>query len=129
MTQLSLRTGQRGEKIAQSVLIRKGFRIEALNWRAGRIGEIDIIAYHPVERILVFVEVKTRKNTRFGIPAEAMTPRKQQQLLNLAQAYLVACSQPDYDSLRFDVISILYLGHAHPAEIEHIENAFGNSLF
>lgn len=123
MTRASRGTGLRGEQIAQDVLRRKGFRIEALNWRHGRMGEIDIVARHPSEDLLVFVEVKTRKGASFGTPAEAVDTRKQAQIAVLAEVYLSqTASAPK--SVRFDVIGICFPGGSLPAEIQHIENAF-----
>ena len=100
--------------------------MEAINWRAGRLGEIDIVAFHPQERLLVFVEVKTRRGTRHGTPVEAVTPRKQAQLVALTETYLSL--RPENltapETIRFDVISVSFPGGNRPAEIDHLENAF-----
>lgn len=124
MTRQSRETGQQGERIAQAVLRSKGFSIEAVNWRSGKLGEIDLIAWHPHDRLLAFVEVKTRKGGLFGTPAEAVDQRKQAQLSMLAEAWLTHHPQPDDVQIRFDVISIHYPGQGKPADITHIENAF-----
>jgi putative endonuclease len=124
MTNRSKETGQKGETIAQAILRRKGFRIEAVNWRSGKLGEIDLIAWHPQERLLAFVEVKTRKSGLFGSPAEAVNARKQAQIATLAEIWL-AQHPPEADArIRFDVIGIYYPGQGKPAEITHIEDAF-----
>ena len=57
--------GGRGEKIAASFLRRQGYRIIEKNYRT-RLGEIDIVAREDED--LVFVEVKTRRSTEFGLP-------------------------------------------------------------
>ena len=54
----------------------------------------------------MFVEVKTRRTDRFGVPAEAVTVAKQRRLRTLAHRYLEATGQRA-SSLRFDVVSIL----------------------
>lgn len=126
MTQASHRIGQQGEKIAQSILRQKGFQIESLNWRAGQLGEVDLIAYHPGEKLLAFVEVKTRRGDRFGSPDEAVHLGKQSRILALAEMYLSMHPQPADTSFRFDVVSILFPGGGKPADIAHIENAFGD---
>lgn len=124
MTQASRRTGQTGEDLAKRVLSVKGFQIEAVNWRMGTLGEIDLIAYHPRQAILAFVEVKTRRTAQYGTPQETVDPRKQTQLAILAEAYLAAHPQPPHVQMRFDVIGIFYPGQGKPAQITHIEDAF-----
>src|SRR5438045_9796115 len=88
MMQATSRNGKTGERIAQHVLKTKGFRIESCNWRSGHTGEIDIIAYHPQEQVLSFVEVKSRKTAQYGSPAEAVSLSKQRRIVALADAYL-----------------------------------------
>lgn len=124
MTRQSRETGQQGERIAQAILRSKGFRIEAVNWRPGKLGEIDLIAWHPQERLLAFIEVKTRKGGLFGAPAEAVDERKQARLTMLAEAWLTQNPQQDDVQVRFDVISVHYPGQGRPADITHLENAF-----
>jgi putative endonuclease len=116
--------GRHGEQIAGALLKSKGFTIEAVNWRAGRLGEIDLIAYHPLERMLVFVEVKTRRGNLYGEPVEAVTPRKQAQLLSLAEAFMGGQNRPELEHIRFDVVSICFPGQGRPADVTHLENAF-----
>lgn len=125
---MGLTTGQRGEQIASMLLQRKGFRIEALNWRLGRLGELDIVALHPQQGILAFVEVKTRKNLLKGSPLEAITPRKVRQILTLAEAYMAQHPNLAHCQIRFDVIGIYFAGNNRPAEIEHVENAFESGI-
>jgi putative endonuclease len=128
MTLSSHQTGQKGEHVAQSVLRQKGFEIEATNWRSPnaseKLGEIDIIARHPQQNLLVFVEVKTRKTDAYGLPVEAVDARKQQQLMALAEIYLSLHTHIPTFGIRFDVISVFYPGQGRPAEVEHFENAF-----
>lgn len=123
----SHKLGTRGEEIAQSFLRCQGFRINALNWRLGRSGEIDVIAYHPQQDLLVFVEVKTRRGQMLGNPLEAVDQRKVEQLLLLAEAYLGQNSPMASTTIRFDVIGVCFSGAGQPAEITHLENAFGSS--
>lgn len=88
------------------------------NYRTRR-GEIDLIVRN--EEVLVFVEVKLRRTTRFGDPLEAVTPKKQATLRFLAEHYL-ARHQPDFDTLRFDVIGIL--AGRNGIRIDHVQDAF-----
>ena len=51
--------GQSGESLASTHLTSTGFRILETNWRHGH-DEIDNVAQN--EALIVFVEVKTKKN-------------------------------------------------------------------
>ena len=96
--------GRTGERMAGEALIRQGYAILERNFRC-QYGEIDLVAEHEGE--LVFVEVKTRRGTAFGRPEEAVTPRKQQKILEVASFYLDAhdCSQRSW---RIDVVAVQF---------------------
>ncbi len=112
-------TGENGEKIAEDFLTAKGYRVVERNYRKGR-GEIDLIAWWG-DRLLVFVEVKTRHHELFGGPEEAVTVKKQQLLARTAGAYMEAIG---YDwAIRFDVVAVLLEKDA-VREIRHHEDAF-----
>jgi putative endonuclease len=112
-------TGQAGEDFAVHWLERHGFRIEARNWRK-RTGELDVIAWEG--GILVFVEVKTRRGTRFGSGAESVDARKQRRMLKAANAYLLRYgSHPPV--CRFDVVVVDASGAGDPA-VSHLPDAF-----
>lgn len=117
-------TGVYGEKIAQSYLQQKGFRLKVCNWRCGRLGEIDLVVYHPEHKLLAFVEVKTRRSTSAGSPLEAVTPVKAQRIIQMAQAYLAASPLEEGMVVRFDVVGVTLGGLRTPAVITHLENAF-----
>lgn len=97
------RLGTVGEQLAASWYERQGFTVLARNWRC-RHGEIDLIARRG--DLVVFAEVKARSSLRFGVPAEAVTPRKQQRLRVLAGRWL-AEHHPGRVEVRFDVVSVL----------------------
>ena len=120
MTEERLALGRWGEAAASRFLQRCGYRIVARNLRTP-VGEIDIIARD--RRLLLFVEVKTRRSAAFGAPAEAVGPTKQRQILRAAQWYL-ADHPPGRLQPRFDVIAVMP-GPAGEPDCEHIENAFG----
>lgn len=114
-----LETGKLGEMIATEFLEQKGWQIAARNWRSGR-AELDIIAW-PHDKLLVFVEVKTRSSEDFGGPEAAITAQKQHLMLRAAGAYMETIG---YDwEVRFDTIAIL-LRHEKVLEIRHIEDVF-----
>lgn len=121
-------TGLRGEQIARLVMQGKGFRIEASNWRLGKSGEIDLIAIHPRQKLLVFIEVKTRKGLAYGRPLEAVDQRKMARILALAESYLSLHPPGEDLAIRFDVIGVYFPGAGKAAEVSHIENAFGTDL-
>ncbi len=111
--------GKSGERIALRYLKNKKYKILARNFRLFR-GEIDIIALNI--NTLVFVEVKTRKSTDFGLPEESVTPSKQKQIKKIARGFLMRNNLQDAEC-RFDVISI-HLDQGQEYRIRHIQNAF-----
>ena len=113
------RVGKLGEDLAASYLEKKGYQILERNFKI-RVGEVDIVAVD--NDVVVFVEVKARSGVGFGIPAEAVTVRKQQQISKAALAYINNHSLQDCDA-RFDVVSVLIKDNETP-QIELIENAF-----
>lgn len=112
--------GKSGEKIAAKYLADKGYSIIERNYRYER-GEIDLIAKD--QDTTVFVEVKTRRSLKYGIPQAAVTPKKQAQISMVALGYLNeidAFNSP----CRFDVIAITLPPASEKLKIEHIKNAF-----
>lgn len=79
------RTGKLGEDIACAALVQRGYEVLVRGWRC-RQGEVDIIAREG--DCWVFAEVKTRRGTRAGLPEEALTRRKLERLVVLAETYL-----------------------------------------
>ncbi len=114
--------GDAGEQIAVSFLERLGYRIAARNYRL-RTGETDIVAWDG--STLVFVEVKTKAQQKFGQPEEMVTRRKQLTLERVAMAYIQrhACQCTE---IRFDVIAV-QLEPNRAAEVTHIPAAFSPS--
>lgn len=109
-----------GERLAAQYLKEQGYQILEHNYRL-RTGEIDLIAKEG-ERI-VFVEVKTRRTLKFGVPQAAVTITKQKQISKIALSYLQTHDLLDVPC-RFDVVAILLSSKpAHP-KLEHIQNAF-----
>jgi putative endonuclease len=113
------RLGRLGEDVAAETLARAGFEVLARRFRL-RTGEIDLVA----ERgdLVVFVEVKTRRGTRYGAPAEAVTPRKRQRMARAALAFLSRTGRLERRT-RFDVVEV-YADTAGVHRVHHIEDAF-----
>ena len=109
-----------GEKLAVEHLKIQGYQILAENYRFQR-GEIDIIAKH--EERIVFVEVKTRRSLKYGVPQSAVTKQKQRQISKIALAYLQTHNLID-TSCRFDVIAIQLTRNLELLRLEQIKSAF-----
>lgn len=113
--------GNTGEQIAADYLKSQGYDILHTNWHWGH-KELDVVARKG--QMLVVVEVKTRQNTVWQMPHEAVSRKKQRNIVLAADAY-VSRLKDDYD-VRFDVISVVWNGGRYT--VEHIEDAFGPSL-
>ena len=74
-------TGREGEAKAAAYLRKKRYDIIGANYRC-RFGELDLIAKKG--ELVVFVEVKLRKNDRFGAAADAVTASKREKLRKAA---------------------------------------------
>jgi putative endonuclease len=98
---LASTTGNVAERIACQYLEAQGLVLRERNYRY-RGGEIDLIMQ--TRNQLIFVEVRYRKDDRYGSAAESVTPAKQARLISAAKHYLqrntaeLAC--------RFDVVAI-----------------------
>ena len=113
--------GRKGEEIALKYLTDKGYELIARNYRFKRFGELDLIMKDG--KYLVFVEVRTKKNTNFGTPLETVDYAKRRQISKMAQLYFVKEKIPEDTFARFDVIGIVLPDNAEP-NIEHIQDAF-----
>lgn len=113
--------GQWGEEQVAEKLRREGWTITARNFRC-RMGELDLVAENGT--FLAFVEVKLRKDDRFGSACEAVTASKQRKLRAAALYYLMR--RPTKLQPRFDVAEV-YAPQGVRTEtpaIYYIENAF-----
>jgi putative endonuclease len=111
--------GKWGEEKSRQYLVDDGYRIIYLNYRCP-IGEIDIIAAK--ENQLVFAEVKTRRSTSFGTPAQAVTFKKQMKYQKIA-LYFINEKGYKNKSCRFDILEVI-LNPDNTYTINHIPNAY-----
>jgi putative endonuclease len=118
MTPNLKQVGATGEDMAAAFLKKQGYKVLERNYRTP-LGEIDLIGRH--RGALVFIEVKTRRSSRFGSPQEAVHPAKQERLRHLAEYYLQQRGLGDV-AVRFDVVGILW--QEGKPQIEVIEGAF-----
>ena len=118
--------GRWGEEIAALYLKRNGYSIVDRNFYTPE-GEIDLIALREEkeERILIFVEVKTRTSEKYGYPEEAFTRKKWDHMIKAIDRYLQ--DQPYFgDAWQVDVIAVQRLNVGKPPDIEHFENVVMN---
>lgn len=117
----NLLLGKTGEAIAKQYLHQKGYTIIESNFHK-RAGELDIIAI--IKDTLVFIEVKCRKGTHYGLPEESVTPWKIRTLVRSALYY--KNKHPDTpDAMRLDVVSIILNPDDTLFRIKHFENVSG----
>ncbi len=114
--------GAEGESHAASFLMCRGYRIAARNVRYDGV-EIDLIARRG--RLVVFVEVKTRRTRRFGAPELAVDRRKQARIIRAAAAWL-GQHPGSAHKVRFDVVacSVTRTDGRDRWQVEHIVAAF-----
>lgn len=121
--------GNIGESAAAKFLKKSKYKILERNLHVSH-NELDIVAISKKQRVISFVEVKTRTAegelfSKFGTPAGAVTRSKQQRIIDAARGYLFANKKFSEFQARFDVIEV-YLDKTdlNVLKINHIENAF-----
>ena len=83
------------------------------------MAEIDIIARD--KDTICFIEVKTRRNTRKGLPREAVTWTKQNKIIQAALTYIQKAGLAE-SKARFDVIEVQQINEKFSFNL--IKNAF-----
>lgn len=122
MKRVARTVGEQGEALAAAYLQEQGYHLVERNARTP-YGELDLVMQQvQPTAVTVFVEVKTRRSTRFGWPEASITTSKRQHLLAAAQAYLQAHPQLAGD-WRIDVIAVLWPRQGAVVEVTHFENA------
>ncbi len=111
--------GEEAEKIAAAWLEAKGWIILDQNYFFMR-SEVDIVAYD--NECIVFVEVKSRSDIRFGHPEEFVDQAKIKNIYKAAEAWMYE-RKMEGSPARFDVISIIQKGNEAP-DIRHFRDAF-----
>ena len=94
--------GNTGEQIAEKFLRLRGLEILAKNFHA-REGEVDIVARDG--ETIIFVEVKARRNQKFGSAIEAVDERKLEKISAAGERFLQKNSLEN-SAWRVDVIAI-----------------------
>lgn len=115
------RLGINGELIAKKFLLNKNYKFVKNNYRYER-AEIDLIFEDEKNKLLIFIEVKTRKNKKFGEPEESVNLSKQNHIKKAVLGFVKDNLEYADHDLRIDVISIFF--NEGQIEINQIENAF-----
>ncbi|MEU7582918.1 YraN family protein [Streptomyces sp. NPDC041068] len=113
--------GRYGEDLAARRLIESGMTVLERNWRAGRSGEIDIVALDG--EALVVCEVKTRRAAPVGAslfehPMAAVGRVKAERLRRLAERWIEARGGPPPGGIRIDLVGVLIPRRGAPV-VEH----------
>ncbi len=109
--------GKWGEELAARYLQELGYSIIESDWKSGH-RDIDIIAMDGDE--VVFVEVKTRSNTHFAEPIDAVNYHKMMNLRRSFNHYIKfhRVNNP----IRFDIIGIVGTPEGESPKIEHFKD-------
>ena len=111
--------GRFGEEKALKYLIASGYGILYRNFRC-KAGEVDIIAEDPAkDNVIVFFEVKTRKNRIFGLPCQSVTASKLHKIEKVIKTYAYRDRRGEKD-YRIDIIEILIIDEK--IYLRHLEN-------
>lgn len=116
------RFGDAGEKIAEKYLREKGYEIIDRNYRKP-YGEIDLIAKK--DRVLVFIEVKTRdmKHVHNFLPEQSVNKSKTRKIKKVCRVYLLEKKYSPDQEWQIDIIAISINIESRKARVKHMENA------
>lgn len=116
-----LRRGKLAEDKALAHLLDNGLLLKQRNFRTP-YGEIDLIMVDPLLHELIFVEVRYRKNDRFGGPAQSIDRNKQGKLIASAEYFRQHNHQFTDSPCRFDVVTLS--GDMDKGPLQWYRNAF-----
>jgi len=116
----NMKIGKMGENIATKFLEKNNYQILCRNFRC-RNGEVDIVAKDKEKNEIVFVEVKTRTNIKYGIPAEAVNTIKQKHIVEVSNYFLYK-HRLQYYKARYDIIEIYINQISKKFKIRQVKN-------
>ena len=114
--------GNEGEDIALAYLLNLGYALLCRNWRSKHrnFGEIDLVMTKGV--VIVFIEVKYRKQGCFGDASYAINEKKKKTLYRTGEQYLIENDMPLTTECLFS--AVLIDESAYARSISVIENIF-----
>jgi putative endonuclease len=110
--------GKQGEKIAEKYLRENSITILAKNFYTC-YGELDLIGQDAA--VIVFFEVKYRRNKKYGLPEENISKSKIDKIIKSAQIFLCENNLSNQDC-RFDVLTIIGNIDLNAYEINWLKN-------
>lgn len=108
--------GKWGENLACKYLEENNYKVIERNFLC-RQGEIDIVARDFLNNELVFIEVKTRSNFKYGNPADAVDKHKQRHMMQAIKYYLYK-NHVQNMPIRVDVLEVYIV---QSCKINHIK--------
>lgn len=108
--------GKWGENLACQYLQENNYKLVKRNFLC-RQGEIDVVAKDLTSGELVFFEVKTRSNFKYGNPADAVDKHKQRHMAQAIKYYLYKNQIQDVP-IRVDVLEVFIM---QSCKINHIK--------
>ena len=111
--------GSFGEMLVITYLENMNYEILDKNYKT-KFGEIDIIAKDKKE--YVFIEVKTRISSKYGMPSEAVDFNKEKHIKKSSQVY-VYLNNLENKYIRYDVIEVYFI-NKNKYYINHLKNNF-----
>ncbi len=112
--------GNYGERVAADWLRSQGCKVLARNFKGPRRGEVDIVARDG--KLLLFVEVKTRREGTRIRPLDAVDKPKQALIERGANAWLKRLGTRDLP-WRFDVIEV-YVEDGKKPRVNQVRDVF-----
>ena len=112
--------GEFGERVARDWLRSRGEKVLYRNYRAPQGGEVDIVARRG--KLLLFIEVKTRRAGGVGRPLDAVDQAKQELIERGANSWLKLLKTRNIP-WRFDVIEVIVEEGRLP-RVNRVENVF-----
>ncbi|MBT3812716.1 MAG: YraN family protein [Gammaproteobacteria bacterium] len=93
--------GKQYEDLALDFLLDQGLQLVTRNYRC-RWGELDLLMQE--HNTLIIVEVRYRKNARYGSAVESITANKRARIVAATKHYIM--TYKINQSIRFDVLAI-----------------------